>query len=303
MRFHHWLGLFLLLLCYPSYSANITIEHKENRKVLFYSGPVKVGDARRMRYMLRNNRVDEVWLSSGGGVLIEGVKIGLILREYGTMVKIKKQHRCASACTVAFLGGVIRSVEPNGKYLVHAYSRYKDKLPTRKGESQAALKRRITSDPKAFLLQLSNEQMRSIAVMWASRLFVYYRLMIQPEPRAKRYTVIDSTEERNIKRALTRYGNKAYELYQTKILSNDIKRITKEGVSAAHEIAMRIERDAMKVMLTGLKNLEQQNYLKNRAPEAIRILSTMFESRILATSDLSLETLSEYGFTNVPFSQ
>ena len=66
---------------------------------------------------------------------------------------------------------------------------------------------------------------------------------------------------------------------------------------------MRIERDAMKVMLTGLKNLEQQNYLKNRAPEAIRILSTMFESRILATSDLSLETLSEYGFTNVPFSQ
>ncbi|MEQ3660986.1 MAG: hypothetical protein ABNH21_18725 [Glaciecola sp.] len=299
LRFVIFIGLSLLFANYGN-AANISVETKNGRQVLIYNGAVESGDAKRVRYFLRNRRVDEVWLKSGGGVLMEGVQIGLYLREAGTMVKVKSGDSCASSCTVAFLGGLIRTIESGAKYQVHAYSGVLYGIPRRRGESQAQLEQRVLSNPQAYLQAVAKEQMRQKGVSWASRLFVYYRLMIQPAPRARLYSISNSSEANGIKRALARYGDRALQLYLEKQMPVDVARIQKEGISAAHEITMRLERDAMQNMLVGLNALNDQNMLKRRAPEAIRILKIMFESRILATSDLSLETLSEYGFTNVP---
>ena len=59
-------------------------------------------------------------LSSGGGMLEDGYKLGQALREYGATSVIENGNVCASSCAVAFLGGKQRIVEDEGVILFHA---------------------------------------------------------------------------------------------------------------------------------------------------------------------------------------
>jgi hypothetical protein len=60
----------------------------------------------------------EVWLDSPGGDPFEGFRIGQVIRDLQLATVVPEGAFCASACTMAFLGGVERRIE--GPYLVHA---------------------------------------------------------------------------------------------------------------------------------------------------------------------------------------
>jgi hypothetical protein len=72
--------------------------------------------------LIRHAPVEEVWLNSEGGSSRVGVQMGHTLREHGLITMVKAGNGCASACSTAFLGGLMRRVEPGAIYGVHMYS-------------------------------------------------------------------------------------------------------------------------------------------------------------------------------------
>ena len=59
-------------------------------------------------------------LSSGGGKLTDGMKVGRLIREKNFRTLIPTNSMCASSCAIAFLGGAYRYVNYNAELLLHA---------------------------------------------------------------------------------------------------------------------------------------------------------------------------------------
>lgn len=102
-------------------------------KVYIGRGDIVAGDAERLlalynspgggdRALGRASRdaFPEVWLDSPGGDPFEGFRIGQVIRDLRLATVVPEGAWCASACTMAFLGGVERRIE--GPYLIHAAS-------------------------------------------------------------------------------------------------------------------------------------------------------------------------------------
>lgn len=99
---------------------------KGEKRVLEARGTIHKNEAQRLKNALnRNAPVHEVWLYSGGGVSVEGIKMGRHLRQQGVAVRIPKDSVCFSACSMVFLGGVLRAVDPGGYYGVHMWTRWR----------------------------------------------------------------------------------------------------------------------------------------------------------------------------------
>ena len=60
-----------------------------------------------------------VYLNSMGGKLIDAFKIGQILRYHQVQTILVGGQRCASACAIAFLGGVHRTIIDDGQLVFH----------------------------------------------------------------------------------------------------------------------------------------------------------------------------------------
>ena len=61
-----------------------------------------------------------VYLSSGGGYLVDGIELGRLFREGGVQVRVTYGAKCFSSCAVAFIGGFYRDISGNGELLFHA---------------------------------------------------------------------------------------------------------------------------------------------------------------------------------------
>lgn len=82
---------------------------------LRFTGPVDVSDAEKLRAELTKIRAKAspggegplatLELSGKGGDLLEGIKIGYLLREFEVATVVRKDDVCLSACAIAFLGG------------------------------------------------------------------------------------------------------------------------------------------------------------------------------------------------------
>ncbi len=78
-------------------------------------GPFRQGDSEAMRRVLASLKaaaeapadgpLATVELSSLGGDLIEGLKVGYLFRDYNVATVVRKRDICLSACALAFLGG------------------------------------------------------------------------------------------------------------------------------------------------------------------------------------------------------
>ena len=64
--------------------------------------------------------VNTVFLNSGGGYLKDGYKMGEIFRKHNMHTVITGGQTCASACSVAFLGGRFRTMEHDGLLVFHS---------------------------------------------------------------------------------------------------------------------------------------------------------------------------------------
>jgi hypothetical protein len=82
-------------------------------------------------------------------------------------------------------------------------------------------------------------------------------------------------------------------------LMKDAERIRREGVPAAQEILMRIERDSMQQAIDELTPLLPA--LGPRAEPALKMLEAMYSSRITGTASLSYQTLVQMGYVTELF--
>lgn len=323
-------------------------------------GAVAKGDANRIaRALKRHPDTSEIHLNSGGGNSAEGMQIGLVLRNSGRVVVVNRNSECASACTVAFLGGKLRRIDNGAKFQVHIYSGFMNGFTSYKNydfnERRAdgfVWTKEIIKNPASFLVSMSKSQhgiyyqstkanisfdenkYSDVDSIKVARRFAYLRNMIQAiGSNFSEYRM--SREAIELSRKLQRKRIESFQHYINNQLEKDVKEIQVGGVSAAHQIAMRIERETALNLIAGLceLNLNKQqrsfiaaeqkpwevadrlleycnvsrfenstqnnNLLGSRSDAALRMIITMFESRILSVSVLSPETLFNYGFTNV----
>lgn len=92
---------------------------------LILAGSIKpVGDpySRRIIAAIRRGRYNEIHLCSGGGSVSQGYAMGRAFAARRAKVKVPNGFYCGSACTVAFLGGYLRTIEEQARFMVHASS-------------------------------------------------------------------------------------------------------------------------------------------------------------------------------------
>lgn len=328
---------------------------------LTIEGTVAPDDAVRIqRAIKQTGSAVEIRLNSGGGDSAEGMKIGLVFRESNLLIRIANRSSCASACTVAFMGGNLRTIDNGAGFRVHIYSLFRDgfgQLNNRDfnflRKSGYIWKDELLKNPEAFLLGVVKYQhglqggsslengmiydenyYRSPSSIKVARRFNYLRSMIQPASQRFSYDGMLRAAA-NLTKRLQQKRAQSYEYYVKNQLAQDIKQIELGGRSAAHQIAMRIERDTAFNIIAGICEINEaqpefsflsnsqkpwkvadslfslckisrfdqqsdsQNTLGQRSNFALRMIITMFESRIQGVSELSQETLFNYGFTNV----
>ena len=84
------------------------------------TGPIEQGDAAKLQQLVRQNSLQLgldvyiVRLNSPGGLSLEGMKIGYVIREARLETFVSRYDACASACALAFLGGTRRYATGTG---------------------------------------------------------------------------------------------------------------------------------------------------------------------------------------------
>ena len=97
--------------------------------ILLAEGEIMEGESQRLALRIRQamstpQGVSEVRFNSPGGDSTEGQLMGRALRNLAVPTRIASGAYCVSACSVAFLGGVFRTVENGGHYAVHMFSEF-----------------------------------------------------------------------------------------------------------------------------------------------------------------------------------
>ena len=94
------------------YAADIVVT-KASGPTLRLSGPLTRGDAEAMKRILsalpasssKSSPRATIELSSRGGDLYEGLKLGYLFRDHNVATVVRRGDICISACALAFLGG------------------------------------------------------------------------------------------------------------------------------------------------------------------------------------------------------
>jgi hypothetical protein len=127
---------------------------------IFSRGRIDPGTVARFEQFLDSHAVDEgttVYFHSPGGSLVEGIQLGKVIRQRKLDTSIGAEGTnsgaCASACAIAFLGGVSRKVPAGTKYGVHRF-RYVTDPTTARAASVQVEQAQIAS---AILLQYLRE--------------------------------------------------------------------------------------------------------------------------------------------------
>jgi hypothetical protein len=146
---------------YPCLTAGSCLKIETiQSNILHLSGDVGDRDSERVRKAL-TRRIAEVHLKSGGGVSAEGMKLGLLFREKNSFVRVASGENCASACTVAFLGGKIRKIDDDADFQVHIYSLFSQGFDRFNGYNYNLKptrgfnwRKQVLKDPQKFLLTI-----------------------------------------------------------------------------------------------------------------------------------------------------
>jgi hypothetical protein len=252
-----------------------------------------VGDSVRLAQILSTRKFDEIWLASNGGVLDEGVAVGEVLRRFQATVRVPPGRNCISSCTVAFLGGAFRYIDSGATYQVHAASLFLSR------QSDDRWLTEVVQNPQSALVDWSQRLLQGFDIRSnhldgaresAQQLFLHFQKALHPlgqlpPGREDANRVVLRNWVRSA--APSRYGNSAQ-------LQQDVAAVKREGVAAAQEILMRLERETMEVAISELRVLLPQ--LGPRAEPALKMLETMYSSRITGTASLSYETLLQMGY-------
>lgn len=104
-------------------TMTFTVKEQNGERILFANGGIDDRANDNLKAALaRHGPIAEVWFNSPGGNSRVGVQMGQTLRSEGVITMVKAGNGCASACSTAFLGGMLRKVEPGAVYGVHMYA-------------------------------------------------------------------------------------------------------------------------------------------------------------------------------------
>lgn len=126
-------------------AMSVTFRRIGNDRVLIANGEVDQNAAARLSAAIGQHApIHEVWFNSPGGSSHQGVLMGEMIRAHGSATRVLSGDGCASACSTAFLGGVMRKVEPGAVYGIHIYSRPLDSYgPSTQDEQNALVQREV----------------------------------------------------------------------------------------------------------------------------------------------------------------
>ena len=100
-----------------------SIHNINNTDVLLLAGSIEADSDKKLTpYILNTRAYQEIWLCSGGGAVKGGLAIGRALNRAKATVRTPNNYFCASACTIAFMGGYARIIEPYARFVTHASS-------------------------------------------------------------------------------------------------------------------------------------------------------------------------------------
>ena len=112
----------ILLATARALAATITLapQTPDRPNVITVEGPLDSADGDLFAAKAASLRSAIVAFSSDGGSLLAGVRIGEAIRRKGFSTFVPDGRRCASACALAWLGGVERFIGISGKISFHA---------------------------------------------------------------------------------------------------------------------------------------------------------------------------------------
>lgn len=244
-----------------------------------YAGDAAVLNTTLLGARQRGRPYDEVWLYSGGGHLDAGIELGRVLRRHGMTVRVARGASCVSACTVAFMGGLFRFVDEGATYEVHAGSWVSGSLGDR---NEALIERGDFAEIAEFY--------RVDARKTARQLLTHFQntLIIPLNARAR--------DEDDRAFGLWARTPSPRPFYSERQAVLDRQRIAVEGLAAAQDILMRIERDAMNAAVADLEAMVRANTLGPRAGPALRMVQAMYDVSIMETAVLTRETMLQMGY-------
>lgn len=256
-------------------------------------GGFSVGDSERLARELSARRYDEVWLASGGGVLDEGIAVGEVLRRFQATVRVPPRRYCISSCTVAFLGGVFRFIDPEATYQVHAASLFLDT------DLDDPMMKAVLDDPRPGLVAWADRLLEGFDVRRsrisgsresAQQLFAHFQKALHPLGQ------LPPGQENAVRARLAAWvrAGAPSPYRNSPQLAQDVEAVRREGVVTVQQILMRLERDNMQRAIDELRAMLPE--LGPRAAPALRLLETMYSSRITDTASLSYETLLQLGY-------
>src|SRR6266567_9560998 len=112
----------ILLAAAPALAATITLRPQtpDRPNVVMVEGPLVAVDEDQFAAKTASLPSAIVAFSSDGGSLVAGLRIGEAIRRKGFSTFVPDGRRCASACALAWLGGVERFIGTGGKIGFHA---------------------------------------------------------------------------------------------------------------------------------------------------------------------------------------
>jgi len=108
----------------PTAAMTLTPADRNGIRVLIAEGTIDAGLPSQMRRAIEGDeRIEEIWIRSGGGDAAAGNAAGKVIRSFpGMLTRIPKGWACFSACNFVFMGGDRRVVEPGGVFMVHMFT-------------------------------------------------------------------------------------------------------------------------------------------------------------------------------------
>jgi hypothetical protein len=112
----------ILLVTTPAITAVITVREQtpDRPSVVLVEGSLAAFDEDQFAAKAESLSSAFVAFSSDGGSLLAGLRIGEAIRRKGFSTIVPDGRRCASACALAWLGGVERFIGTSGKISFHA---------------------------------------------------------------------------------------------------------------------------------------------------------------------------------------
>lgn len=270
------------------------------------------GDGEQLRRLLKAKRYDAVWLQSGGGHVAAGIEVGLVLRQAMAKVVVPSNAQCASACTIAFMGGFIREVVDARSFRLHSSSSLSTLSPDDVSEALSKLMG-TTGIERDAAKRLDTawdrfaEKRRKHALYSLSELLAYFSDMSNPRGTGRE-------AERQIARIRTKttgnlvdFGANPLEKFvlsnlemggrDWRVANQDLINESRfEGGALRHRLAMKAERDAYTHVLKHMRaSLDGATHNGWYVP-GLDKLDAMYTTTIFDTFDPNPEILRVRGY-------